>query len=297
MKFIFSSLLFLPVIFLGQTSNKGIILSKETKSPVPFATVKVLHQPRGVIASEKGDFMLEIDLFDSVMISSVGYETKILIGKEIDSIIYLTPKIKSMAEVIVGKKHLLRTIILGNGANYLNKTIRCRLDESGPKDDCWPWGPGFEKDEFAERIDLPDSSLHYVIKKIIIPVTRKCKNPLLLHIYNADPNSEFPGEELLRKAVHFKFLAHNKALVDISNDNITLHATKSFFIGFGWVWGEDGEDCDIHILLKKMEKGNTYSRTLGSKDYYWFNFSKHRNFEKEEYTVASLYAVKLDEMK
>jgi hypothetical protein len=203
---------------------------------------------------------------------------------------------------------------LGNGAAYLNKTIHCQFGESigGTKDHCWPWlkqlidtsgtiwklRDGAEKDEYAERIDLPDSTHFYKVKEIIIPIKGECRKPMLLHIYSSDPNSEYPGVELLTKSVRFeKFLRHHKAVLDLSDENILLHGTRTFFISFGFLWEENRIPCVTNIIMKPSSKGNTYSRTLAHSEYNWSKFGNLRTKENEEYAVTTFYAVRLDEMK
>src|SRR5258706_9100529 len=82
----------------------GKILDQKTNSPIPYATVKILHTPKGVIASNKGEFELNIDAADSVLFSCVGYYQKILVGEEIRTEIFMEPKIKMLEDVIVKDK-------------------------------------------------------------------------------------------------------------------------------------------------------------------------------------------------
>lgn len=73
MKLIWS---FILVIEFNQAvSQTGIrkILDKQTNSPIPYATVKILHLPKGTISSDQGEFHLVIADADSVSFSCVGY--------------------------------------------------------------------------------------------------------------------------------------------------------------------------------------------------------------------------------
>src|SRR6185295_6743442 len=80
------------------------ILDKNTRSPVPFASVKVLHKPLGVIASDKGEFTLPIEKSDTILITCVGYYQLILTGEKIEDAIYLVPKIQSLPGVFLGSR-------------------------------------------------------------------------------------------------------------------------------------------------------------------------------------------------
>jgi hypothetical protein len=176
------------------------VLDKQTGLPVSYATVKVLHQPRGVIASDKGEFVLSLDRSDSVLFSCVGYEEKILIGGQIDTIIFLFPKIKTLSQVTIGKKIPARSIVLG-------EKIKRSKDERY-------WLVSSAQEEFAQRIDIPDSSHVYKIKKVIIPTGKyTCPGSLLLRIYTPDSITGLPGEPLLLKFVEVRRSGTRKEVI------------------------------------------------------------------------------------
>ena len=270
----------------SQTISRKI-LDQKTNSPVPYATVKVLHAPKGVIASNKGEFELNIDAADSVLFSCVGYQQKILIGKEIGTEVYLEPKIKILEAVTIKDKKWIRTIKLGKTDNNIKGDENWRLTEEG-------------KDEFAQKIELPDSLLFYKIKKIYIPVKKFiCWGPLLLHIYAADTVSEYPGEELLAKPLYIsnKDVVHNKAVIDISSENLYLYHSKSFFVGISSLQDTVTERGMTTILLSKSSNARTYSRSLHQASFAWFPFGLLMDQNKNRYWVRTYYSVEADEMK
>ena len=77
------------------------LFDKQTNLPVSFATIKVLNSPKGTIAGEDGNFQLKIEPSDSVLITSVGYYSIILSGKNISTKLYLEPKIKQLSEITI----------------------------------------------------------------------------------------------------------------------------------------------------------------------------------------------------
>lgn len=284
---IFIFLLYFNPAFSQRVSRK--ILDIQTKSPASYATVKILHTPKGVIASNKGEFELSIDAADSVLFSCVGYQQKILIGKEIGTEVYLEPKIKTIETVTVKGKKTIRTIVLGNTDKNIKGDQNWRLTEYG-------------KDEFAQKIELPDSSLFYKINKIYIPIKKSKRwgwGPLLLHIYSTDTVSEYPGEELLIKPLHFsnKDVRQNRAIIDISSENLYLYHSKSFFVGISSLQDTVTENGLTMLLLSKSSDARTYSRTLHSTSFAWIPFGLLMDWSINPNSARTYYSVEVEEMK
>jgi len=299
MKYSFVLLLLLKAMpVFSQTARK--VLDSQTMTVIAFATIKVLNKPSGVIASEKGEFNLNIDPTDSVLVSCVGYEPRILIGKNIEAVIYLDKKIKTLKEVAVRERKLIRSIVLGNGVAYLDSNIRCPLTAATDMQtaNCIPWGPG-GKAEHAEKIELPSSDLTYKIKKIIIPLSRtKCWGSVLLHLYYEDSSSENPGEEFFLKQITIEkhIVKKNKVFIDLSTESIYLPVSKFFFIGISWP--DEKQECTATLPLIKSNKTNTFKRVLVSDNYNWHRsvLVKWEN-DGPLLNYSTFYAVVLDEMK
>ena len=164
MKFIAIFLFILPGFLFAQKRTIKI-LDKETNLPVAYATVKVLHTVQGGITSEKGEVELIINKSDSLLISAVSYRRSVFTGDAIQDRIYLDPFPKLLSETIVRSTKEIRTVILGNGAAFFDKTIKCDWRPGDPVWDCAPWGLT-GKTEFAERIDLPDTSFFWDSKSL-----------------------------------------------------------------------------------------------------------------------------------
>jgi hypothetical protein len=299
MKYCLIQFLLLKILFASAQVTTRKVIDRQTNAPVVFATIKILGKPSGVIASDKGEFELNIEPTDSVLVSCVGYEQTILSGKYITSVIYLDRRIKTLSEITISEKKFIRTLILGNGVEFLDKKIICDFQDTSS--DCWPWGSsGNNKEEFAEKIRLPDSIHSYKIKKIYLPrVRRKCVGPLLLHIYLEDTSSGFPGEELFLKPLYLdkSNVNKNKVVIDLNDENIYLYGAKSFFISFGWLPDAGKENCLATIILIRSAYDNTYSRTLSNADYHWYRFGKILLTNNETAERNTIYAVELDEMK
>lgn len=287
MKLIWSFILLIVVNHAFSQAASRKILDKQTNIPVSYATVKILHVPKGVIASINGEFKLDIDPADSVLFSCVGYQQKILVGKEIGTEIYLVPKIKLIDEITVKTKKWIRTVVLGNTDKKLKGDENWGLTKEG-------------KDEFAQKIELPDSLLFYKINKIYIPVKKYlCWGPLLLHIYAKDSVSEYPGEELLIKPIFIekKDIRQNKLIIDISAENFFLNDCKSFFVGISPLQDSVSEKCLTTLLVSKSSNERSYKRTLYHSSYQWFTFGLMKDQNNIIYEVRTFFSVEADEMR
>lgn len=269
-----------------------------TGVPVPFATIKVLHSTKGVIATEEGEFELLADRSDSIIITSVGYEQLLITGDNFGMVTSLQPKIKTLGEVTMRDKKYLRTVILGNGAGVLNEDISCRKKEG----DCWNWGPSDIKEEFAEKILLPSRTLTYQLRKIIVPVCKgSCWGNLLLHVYAENGTSLFPGEEVFVKAIDPGTLPvkANKLEIDLSMEKLYFENNDHLFISFGWLPGATKQKCITAMVFPSAKAEiNTYSRSLASASYQWKPMGLVEGKGDDLHIrPSSMYAVELWEMK
>lgn len=283
--FILGLMVYCSPVFTQPVRN---ILDTQTGLPVSFVTIKVLHAPRGIIASEKGEFKLVIENSDSVLFSCVGYQQKIITGEKIGTTIYLDPHVKKLADVTTSEKKIVRTIYLGN------KIEKFKNSEN--------WGPSSNKvkEEFAQKIELPDSSSLYKLNKIFIPVINfRCWGPLLVHIYAADPVSQYPGEELFIKLVTVeKENIHQKKIrIDLTEENLYLRNCKHFFVSIGWPEEAYQNKCMTTIIMSRASLERTYSRQLAGNDFNWFPFGYFKDKFGNSYQARTVYSVLLDELR
>jgi len=283
-----------PFIFCLLFLTKGFsqsalrtVADSTNNRPISYATLKVLHKPIGTMANVNGEFELAFERSDTISITCIGYREKILMGRDIGLRIYLSPAPKSLDTVVVAGTRPLRTIILGNGKDFVNKKMKCG-------DDCLPWGPAGVKEEFAEKI-LIDSTKAYRLKKLYMPTRKKDQyGPLLLRIYAEDEITKKPGEELLFKyiEVNKKMIYKSKVVIDISSEDLYIGHSSSFFVSFGWPLGHGGRGVDFtSINLFLLNKDNTLQRNLLTETYYWYQSGYGKSKDK----VNTAYAVEMEE--
>lgn len=95
--------LFFPILLLGQTNLSGIIKDKDTKAPLPFATV-ITDTGIGEFTDTKGKFnIVSKKSITELTVSYIGYKTrKITLENHKKYItIYLEPSNESLQEVVV----------------------------------------------------------------------------------------------------------------------------------------------------------------------------------------------------
>lgn len=120
MRLLFACLcVIIPVIATGQSLLRGMVKNADTREALAFATVALKNSQRGVITNAEGVFRIAHENNqDSLVISYLGYQTKVLSVKAVQqqSTIFLTPSDYELAEIVVRP-----------GDEYLYKIVtRCR---------------------------------------------------------------------------------------------------------------------------------------------------------------------------
>jgi len=276
----------IPYLMNSQTVRK--IVDSNSKFPVPFATIKFLNKPNGLIASEKGEFDAAIEKSDSVLISSAGYYSSILTGDKIEAIIYLAPKIKTLTDIKIKSKRIVRSLLIGNNDQKFK--------------DAFNWGPAYNgmKEEFAQKMELPDSSLTYRVKRILIPVSKiRCWGSFFIRVYSADSSGTLPGEELFMKSVSVNETNVRKKQVEIgvSDSNLFIHESRLFFVSVSWPEEAYHNKCLTAIMVSKNSNQLTYVRRLTSKNYTWSQFETLKKPDGTSDQAATMFSVLVEELR
>lgn len=102
----------------------GIVYDQHTKSIIPYASVITTDSKRGTATNEKGQFEIAIPSSqDSVVISSIGYETIKIAPSDSDVEIYLKQKVDEMTTLTISSepltaKGILKKVIKAIPDNY-----------------------------------------------------------------------------------------------------------------------------------------------------------------------------------
>jgi hypothetical protein len=255
-------LLFIPFYSSSQKVNlKGRIYDFTTKSPIPFASIQIKKQKLFLDTDQNGNYNIDLDLKDSVVISCVGYYDIVLsVNKVIDKdSIFLKEKFEELEAVTVINKQSNIVGIIDE------KQQRSHFGENGS-----------DRYEMGTLIESHLSSRPYRINKILV----KQKNfnfdaPFQIHLYSVNKQN-MPDKELLKNQIIVANpnIVDGKIVVDIKNQNL-IYDEGSFFISIQFltsikVNAKKGIDYGIGETYK-IDKPLTYRRLLYLENYRWFN--------------------------
>lgn len=82
------------------------VLNSSTKKPVPYATVQILNTYQGTSANEQGEFSLLIDKGDTLIISSIGFQSKVIFADLNNISIILNEEVKVLEDITVFAKNI-----------------------------------------------------------------------------------------------------------------------------------------------------------------------------------------------
>ncbi|MCE2731871.1 MAG: carboxypeptidase-like regulatory domain-containing protein [Flammeovirgaceae bacterium] len=107
-------------IVQAQTVQESILIDSETKRAVPYASIGIVGTAKGTSSNLDGQFSLPIPVGASIRISCLGYKT-IDVAEPIPKVIYLSPVITQLQEIIVTNKKV-------NAAGVVSKAFRSLKD-------------------------------------------------------------------------------------------------------------------------------------------------------------------------
>lgn len=112
--FLFTLFLLPLQLVLGQTLRlNAIILGHDTREGLPYVSIGIKNTATGTTSDASGQFTLQANSRDTLVFSSVGYKTAVLLASEIASAVYLQEDVKALHEVVV-KSGRLKTTRVGN---------------------------------------------------------------------------------------------------------------------------------------------------------------------------------------
>ena len=128
-----SIIFLLFVVNLNSQSLTVKVLDSLSFSPIPFATV-YFSNGKGIITNEEGIFELieqQFEKKDTLFISSMGYK-KVSLGLDNfnDSIIYMTPKMIELGNVIITNRNLSSKEIIEKVKKGIDKNYQTLLSEN-----------------------------------------------------------------------------------------------------------------------------------------------------------------------
>ncbi len=111
---------------------KGWVFDRNTKEPLRYTNIYVLHKHTGTISNEKGHFLINIYRLkknDTLRFQYIGYKTKNLTIGQLDtmSAVYLKEEIFSLNETVVfgnapNPEKIVKKVLENKDSNYREKT-------------------------------------------------------------------------------------------------------------------------------------------------------------------------------
>ena len=213
----------MPLTSFGQFLFKGIVVDKETKQGIPFATIGLIRQNTGTNADEKGYFTLSIAASgDTLLISCIGFEsTKFPLNRSnLKDTFVLQRKIASLAEVIVTNRKNQTFVTLGKysncGTHYY--TTRNAINQIARH---------FKTTK--NNVSLKEIEICKYGMAIIDPARTKFR----IRIYSMDKVSGTPGDDLCDSVIELDVTGRH-IKVNLEQYNIIIPDTD-FFVAVEWL--------------------------------------------------------------
>lgn len=149
------------------------VINKQDKSPVTYANIQVKNKSLGAYSNEQGKFDLNLNIEDTLLISSIGYEKlEIPFSSIKNTTIYFQEKSTLLKEIKVFPKKESPLIEVGyfnkRGKNILKMGIASKFDN-------------------AVYIENTYKSTNFLIQKVNLSIKKENEDVTILkiHLYNA----------------------------------------------------------------------------------------------------------------
>lgn len=254
--------LVLKVLIVNAQKKEITILNSENKKPISYVTIKFLKSQKGTFSDEKGIFLISNNEIDSLLISVLGFEDKVLSVSKIRDTIFLIPKTITLKEITLSNKKAEYGYFKKKGKfirSALNRVIVAMYIPNKNK-----------QNEFITH-------LHYRIKKFGNELSTV--RPHLLSVNKLTKN---PDKEILNENIIIDIYKKNKILsIDIKDKNINF-PKEGIFVALEWV----GNTKNLGFGYSKLtDKDNSHYAVLTSLEFkknIWAPLTP----KKEDKTVA-----------
>ncbi|MBY0349173.1 MAG: carboxypeptidase-like regulatory domain-containing protein [Hydrotalea flava] len=195
-------------------------MDKTTGKGIPYATVGLIKENKGVSADEQGVFSINSSFpkLDSLRISSVGYETQVLPswGWINGTIVELKQKESLLEEVVISSNPQTQAYTLNAFGRCSSNWYRTGLNTIN---------------QLAQLFDAPKAGMQLTELEI-------CKDPsesiFRIRIYDVGSTYQFPTADLVDTIIDVKS-SESHVRIDLENYNIVI-PKKSFFIAIEWLF-------------------------------------------------------------
>lgn len=263
----------------AQSKVEGIIKNSITKNNIPFVNVAYEALNVGTISNNEGYFNLKkIDSLKFIQISSVGYESKRVNIETLSKIIYLSPKIESLQEVVINSKKLKYTKNIKLG---LEQTLKIRTG--------LPFGY-----EFSSYIENTYKK-RGLIKEVILNLNKAVKYDFLatynVKFYSFDSIKKQPGKLIYNENIFITPENRTYILkIDVEKLRIKL-PIEGICIGIEVVNKENYKTKSMSIIAPKInfthtkQKCSTWMRFMNKN---WILSTNESHAKKGQFVNANI---------
>jgi hypothetical protein len=248
-------LFFISLPGFSQIIHRIVVSDATTRTGIPYATVKIVNKVGGTYADDEGRFEVNTGANDSLMVTCVGYMSKIVIPRH--DTIFLEPVSINLGEVKVNAAKLKEYSIGLKSSNRGVKYLFC----------------GNLVFEMVLKVNIPESYLFYRIKGVKIDAHNiDAKSLARLHIYS--PNKAgFPDIELLTEDIIINDHIKANNAIDLSKLNLIFNE-RVLFVGFEAILSDNAfnprnGECFGFGLTYDENEPLTYTRILRDPKYQW----------------------------
>jgi hypothetical protein len=226
---------------LSQTH--GIVLNKDTNTPIPFANIWIANENIGTTSDKNGLFGFKEDIKNKVLIiSSIGFEKEQIQVDNSNLKIFLVPKTYTINEIVVAPKRK-NEIIIGHYRRSQVVQFTCpRTPQIFAR--LFPYKDEYENNQF--------------IKSIRIESLSRIESKINLRMFYVSDNGE-PGDDILKTNFLIKVKKGRNTISIDTLDKLRIKFPKEgLFIALEYLIIEENEyyfkyyDKDLHKKTQIM---------------------------------------------
>lgn len=199
---------------------EGKLLDAKTKEPIVYANISFLNSEKGISTTDAGIFRMFLEkryLNQKIHISCLNYKDTVVLAKELDKqVFYLRPRTEVLDEILLSRK-LEKTIELdpvkGGIISMHSRGLRmvAKYFPNTKKNSCCTY-----------------------LTRVTIEFPRRINHQakFRFRVFDVDPNTGKPNNDMLRKNIPVTIKAHQKQVtLDLTDQNIKM-PNKGFFVAF-----------------------------------------------------------------
>ena len=223
--FLFLSFWLLAVAASAQPIS-GTVTNAATRAGLPYVNIGVVGKDLGTVSTENGAYQLgfrEALAQDTVRISSVGYQTRLLTlgALQAQPNVALTPESVSLQEVQVQGENLFRrNLTLGNTGNSKTMILKLKTDNLGA--------------EMGTVIRLKNKPTRLLTANFNVAFNQLGPLTLRVNLYGLDAKGRPSEEKLLhRDLIVTSAITQGTISVDLTKERVVVD--EDFFLAVEWI--------------------------------------------------------------